>query len=78
MKYYKVPKNLDGRAVLKKGLYCGKIQFFTIKEYYNHQPVFTEKINNDSYGYLKVKLSNGDCWCIGYVGQVQKIDERYM
>lgn len=48
------------------------------EEYYNHQPVFTEKINNDSYGYLKVKLSNGDCWCIGYIGQVQKIDEEYM
>lgn len=31
MKYYKVPKNLDGRAVLKKGLYCGKIQFFLVE-----------------------------------------------
>ena len=31
MKYFKVPANLDGRAVIKKGLYCGKIQRFLIK-----------------------------------------------
>ena len=31
MKYFKVPVNLDGRAVIKKGLYCGKIQRFLIK-----------------------------------------------
>ena len=31
MKYFKVPMNLDGRAVIKKGLYCGKIQRFLIK-----------------------------------------------
>ena len=31
MKYFKVPTNLDGRAVIKKGLYCGKIQRFLIK-----------------------------------------------
>ena len=31
MKYFKVPVNLDGRAVIKKGLYCGKIRRFLIK-----------------------------------------------
>ena len=31
MKYFKVPASLDGRAVIKKGLYCGKIQRFLIK-----------------------------------------------
>ena len=31
MKYFKVPANRDGRAVIKKGLYWGKIQRFLIK-----------------------------------------------
>lgn len=31
MKYFRVPANLDGRAVIKKGLYCGKIKRFLIE-----------------------------------------------
>lgn len=38
MKYFKVPANLDGRAVIKKWLYCGKIQRFLIKN-----ELYTEK-----------------------------------
>ena len=38
MKYFKVPDNLDGRAVIKKGLYCGKIKRFLIKN-----ELYTEK-----------------------------------
>lgn len=55
MKYYKVPKNLDGRAVLKKGLYCGKIQrFLIVNELYTKKEL--EKYGMTSDGFIEMDI----------------------
>lgn len=54
MVYFKVPMNLDGRAVIKKGLYCGKIQRFLIKN-----ELYTEK-ELEKYGMTETGLISVD------------------
>lgn len=55
MKYFKVPANLDGRAVIKKGLYCGKIQRFLIKnELYTEKEL--EKYGMTEEGFIPVDI----------------------
>jgi hypothetical protein len=55
MKYYKVPKNLDGRAVLKKGLYCGKIQrFLIVNELYTKKEL--EKYGMTIDGFIEMDI----------------------
>lgn len=50
MKYFKVPGSLDGRAVIKKGLYCGKTKRFLIKN-----ELYTVK-ELEKYGMTKTGL----------------------
>lgn len=55
MKYFKVPENLDGRAVIKKGLYCGKIQRFLIEnELYTAKEL--EKYGMAETGFIPVDI----------------------
>lgn len=56
MKYFKVPANLDGRAVISKGLYCGKIERFLIEnELYTAKEL--EKYGMTETGFIPVDIS---------------------
>lgn len=71
MKYFKVPANLDGRAVIKKGLYCGKIQRFLIKnELYTAKELEKYGMAEQKWGLFRLIFRKAAC--TGFLARVLK------